>query len=416
MPEDSIERITESVQYAIRGAVAAYTRIQISRIERVTSRLNFTLEAANLGLWEIDLLSNSFWQSEMTAKFYGRMNDVTRMNLDSIFGLIDPEDQPRDGARGGIKSSEKDFFNREFQVIWPDETVHWLSEHGRIYRDAQGRPIRIAAIVSEITEQKRIEKEREHLIALSQMDLKASRLEREMRETFISALTHDLRTPLTSAKMVVQMLFKASAKPESQEHMKQSILKSLERTEKMIQNLLDTNRLRAGQSLPIRVQKCDLSSTLLETIQELTITYGERFTLSADTSILGDWDCDELRRVIENLVLNAIKYGTLNTPITIKLSQFEGITEIRVHNVGPAISPEDIPTLFEPFHRLKRATESGRKGWGIGLTLVRGIVEAHQGNVWVESSFKDGTTFIVELPTRLPTRLKDSEIKDEQSA
>lgn len=366
-----------------------------ARLNQITSRLNFTLEAAKIGLWEIDLLSNSYWQSEMTATFYGKMNDVPRLNLESVLGL-----------------SERDFFKREIQVVWPDETLHWISESGRIYRDIQGRPIRILATVSEITEQKRMEKEREHLFALSQMDLKASRLEREMRETFISALTHDLRTPLTSAKMVAQMLFKASADSVSQEQMKRSILKSLERTEKMIQNLLDSNKLRAGQSLPIHVQKCDLSLTLQETIQELSITYGRRFTLSPDKSIFGDWDCDELRRVIENLAINAVKYGTPNTPITIQLSQSEEVTEIRVHNEGPAISPEDIPTLFESFHRLKRAKESGRKGWGIGLALVRGIVEAHQGNIWVESSSRDGTTFIVELPTRSEI----SEIKDQQSA
>jgi signal transduction histidine kinase len=103
--------------------------------------------------------------------------------------------------------------------------------------------------------------------------------------------------------------------------------------------------------------------------------------------------------VIENLAENAVKYGYPDTPVKIEIVQNETLTRISVHNEGRKIEKEKRDYLFELFQRGEASETKSKWGWGVGLTLVRGITEAHGGKVRVESTEEKGTTFIVELPS-----------------
>ena len=114
-----------------------------------------------------------------------------------------------------------------------------------------------------------------------------------------------------------------------------------------------------------------------------------------------------LQRVVQNLATNAVKYGSAETPITITLKEFEHDAQIAVHNEGNGLTQEEQAHVFDKFHRTKSAVASGRNGWGIGLTLVKGIAEAHGGSVIVESELGKGVTFIVKLPREVKTSALD---------
>jgi signal transduction histidine kinase len=105
-----------------------------------------------------------------------------------------------------------------------------------------------------------------------------------------------------------------------------------------------------------------------------------------------------LRRVIENLISNAAKYGSPTGPITLTLEKRASEIDISVHNVGNPLPREELLQLFDPFHRSSTADASPHVGWGLGLTLVRGVAEAHGGRVHVESTPEAGTTFTLSLP------------------
>jgi signal transduction histidine kinase len=110
------------------------------------------------------------------------------------------------------------------------------------------------------------------------------------------------------------------------------------------------------------------------------------------------WSPDELRRSLWNLVTNALKYGAPATTVTIAIRRVDDSAVISVHNEGEPIPAEEQPLLFEPFGRARRA-EAGRvRGWGLGLTLVRGCVEAHGGRLELSSTAEGGTTFAMWLP------------------
>lgn len=223
--------------------------------------------------------------------------------------------------------------------------------------------------------------------------------ERELREQFVATLTHDLRTPLTAAKMGAQFILRRPDNVEKNQQLAVKIIRSIDRMDQMIRDLLDASRIRAGESLALTMNPCDLREVALMTLRELGAAYGDRFMLETDRdSINGYWNEDGLRRVIENLASNAVKYGFPQQLITVSLKQTDETAQIIVHNFGPPIAPEEQQSLFEPFQRSHTAQSGSKKGWGLGLTLVKGVVEAHGGYVNVSSGEGEGTRFIVTLP------------------
>ncbi|MBC7428010.1 MAG: sensor histidine kinase [Bacteriovorax sp.] len=102
-------------------------------------------------------------------------------------------------------------------------------------------------------------------------------------------------------------------------------------------------------------------------------------------------------RIVENLCNNAVKFGKEHSPVTLFLDMVENMVSIKVHNFGKVITPENLEKLFEPYQRPDEKSTSHKPGWGLGLTLVKGLAEAHHGRVEVESSELDGTSFTVYL-------------------
>lgn len=222
--------------------------------------------------------------------------------------------------------------------------------------------------------------------------------ERDLRELFVLSLTHDLRTPLAGAKIASQLMQRKAGDPGEVQKLAARLMGSLDRCETMIRDLLDASRLRAGETLPVRVEPCELRSVAADTLDDLATVHGNRFRLRSPESIEGYWSCFELSRMLENLCVNAIKYGAADQPVIVTVEREDDRVRIQVHNEGPAIDPEAQARLFAPFHRHSSAEHGDKPGWGLGLTLVKGIAEAHGGEVGVQSAPGQGTTFQVLLP------------------
>lgn len=222
--------------------------------------------------------------------------------------------------------------------------------------------------------------------------------EREFRERFVSTMTHDLRNPLSAIKTCAEMILRYPEKTENALKLLERIVDSTDRMDGMILDLLDTSRVQAGQELPLHISPCDLALVVEKTVEEMVLLHGDRFVLTSMKTLRGRWDCPALQRVLENLIDNAVKYGSQKAPITIELKKGEKSLLLSVHNEGKEIPLEEQENLFKPYRRAESAEKSGYPGWGIGLSLVRGIAEAHGGKVGVESLKNKGTTFTVKLP------------------
>ena len=223
------------------------------------------------------------------------------------------------------------------------------------------------------------------------------KLERSIRDSFVSALSHDLRTPLTAAKASSELILRQPDRVERVLQLAAAAAGALKRMDQMIQDLLDANRIRAGERMALRIESVDLVQLVREMIDELSTIHGDRFEIDSDRpSLKGHWSPKDLRRALENLVGNAVKYGRRDSPIRIRIRETaEGGVTLSVHNQGTPI-PADLQARL--FDRYTRGAESGsQSGWGLGLTIVLGIVKAHGGTIHVSSDAEE-TVFALHLP------------------
>ncbi|MFB2773442.1 hybrid sensor histidine kinase/response regulator [Pelatocladus sp. BLCC-F211] len=232
------------------------------------------------------------------------------------------------------------------------------------------------------------------------------------QEDFVSRLTHDLRTPLVAADRMLN-LFEQERFCKISPDMKQAItamIRSNQNLLDMVNTLLEVHRLEAGKKT-MQFESCDVCEIAAEVVQELNPLADEKeILLKVDVSQLDQQsqnDCIvlgdrlELRRVISNLVGNAIKFtdtGSINVRIstTPPSSMDKGQINIEVEDTGYGISADDLPTLFERF----RQGKNKRAGSGLGLHLSRRIVEFHGGTIEAASKLGKGSVFTVHLPRK----------------
>lgn len=234
--------------------------------------------------------------------------------------------------------------------------------------------------------------------AVQESTAEFSRVQEDFRRNFFLTLTHDLRGPLTAAKASAEVIVKYPKRIDIHSKFAHRVVENVERVDRMITDILDASRLQLGERLQIEIGECDLYEMATDLIDDLETVHGERFVLQAKPPISGHWSCDGIRRSLENLLSNAVKYGYKNTPILVGISRSGDHVTLSVHNEGEPLPAEDMADLFQPFRRTKTAEKGGKSGWGLGLSLVRGVSEAHGGAVSVESAPGKGTTFKLVLP------------------
>lgn len=217
-----------------------------------------------------------------------------------------------------------------------------------------------------------------------------------LHERFITALTHDLRNPLSNAQMAAQSIEHLSD-PARIKELAGQIVANLKRMDGMIHNLLDSVRFEGGERLQLRLAEFDMQELAKEVCGQFTFTHGPRFQLLARSANVC-WDREAVKRAMENLIGNALKYGAPDTPVRIKIDPVDGRVMLTVHNEGEPIPQEQIESLFQVFRRAGAAKEGNREGWGIGLPYARSVAESHGGSITVDSEARRGTTFMIDMP------------------
>ncbi|MBC7397083.1 MAG: PAS domain-containing protein [Bdellovibrionales bacterium] len=378
---------------AMKEAVSEFVNIVTEREQELADRLARASDAGKIALWEWDARTGETWRSEYHHEFYGFKNKSLTWTFSDLFACIHPDDlrmvkQEVEKVRAGKVKS----YHAEYRVIWPDGSEHWLLGKGQVRLGADKSLKYVAGTVSEITERKEAD---------AALERSVHRLEEEkqLREQFVNTLSHDLRNPLAAAKAAAQLIARHPEQSARITDLAMRVANAVNRADKMIQDLLDANRIRAGKQMVLDYSNCDLVGIARSVLDELISIHGDRFELKAETDIFGYWSADDLKRVFENLFTNAIKYGDPRSEITLEIEKRTKSVCISVHNWGNPIPHSEIPRLFDPFSRSASAEKNLRKGsWGLGLTLVRGVVEAHRGTIEVKSSANGGTSFIISLP------------------
>lgn len=217
----------------------------------------------------------------------------------------------------------------------------------------------------------------------------------EVQEKLISVIAHDLRNPISVARSYVEI---GELGLSTSDKVFGSLKRSLERALKLISELLDTTQLEAGRGMTFRFEQKDMVKELGVATNEAQEVYDNpiRFTTELETAHVV---CDHMSilRVIENLISNGIKYGSVESPITLSLKKNTDEILISVHNEGSYIEPEQQNSMFEFLSRHTGGRDQRKEGWGLGLYLVRLVAKAHKGKAWIESDRDTGTTFCISI-------------------
>lgn len=218
-----------------------------------------------------------------------------------------------------------------------------------------------------------------------------------VREEFLSIAAHEIRTPVTSIHLAVQGLRDRDQTTERTRKLLGIVEREDRRLAQLVDDLLDLGRIRSGH-LQIELAPVDLVQLVREVVDRLapqSARSGSEVSVVADARVVGNWDRSRLDQVVMNLLSNAIKFGR-GKPIRVEVRSQDRRAILRVSDQGMGIAADVQRRIFEPFERAVRERTFG--GLGLGLYIVRTIVEALGGTVQVQSAIGAGATFTVELP------------------
>jgi len=314
--------------------------------------------------------------------------------------LMDEEDRRR-CERTYLEAVEaRRSWSDQYRIRKPDGKIAWIHDETTFLTDADGEPLFLLGVLYDVTERKRAEeglreselRERDAAERLRALD--------DMKNTFLAAVSHELRSPLTSILGISLTLERtAGVAPEDRHDLVVRLSANAQKLDRLLKDLLDLDRLNRGIVEPQR-RTCDVGSLARGTLAALE-TVSERHVVVLTEDVELAVDAAKVERIVENLLTNAVRHTPRDGTIWLRV---EGRAEgalIVVEDDGPGVAEELRTTLFEPF-RQGPAAPSHSPGTGIGLSLVARFAELHGGRAWVEDRPGGGASFRVFLPRAAP--------------
>jgi two-component system sensor histidine kinase/response regulator len=376
-----------------------------SSLEESEERLAAAARGANLGLWEVEPLSgevliNPIFESQLGYPPLGlREADGKwarlRGGLDGWIELLHPDDRQRVAALiQRYLAGESATYRAEHRVRGPDGSYKWiLSVGSAIVRDVHGKPQRVNGTHIDISETKALQMD---------LQLRYEELQRlqSLRDGLVHMIVHDLRSPLTSVMGYLDLLRTDQDLTENDRALfVVDAAAGAAQMAEMITSLLDVNRLEAGE-MPVDRQSVDLCEIAAEAARLLGgLTIGRTVVQAAPEGPIAV-SCDPalIRRVIGNLLGNAIKFTPQSGSITVIVSRSAFAARVEVEDTGPGIPANFIARVFDKFSQAEEGRARNRYSTGLGLAFSKLAVEAHGGTIGVMSELGQGSRFWFELP------------------
>ncbi len=403
--------VSSAVQAAVRGRLRQYqARQQFQAIRQAEERLLFSMEAGNLGTWEVDLHTQEMVCSARYKQNFGR-NPNEPLTYSQSYEVIHPEDRERIRDAVARALSDRTDYVAEYRNVWPDTSEHWVSVRGRAEYAPDGSPVRIAGVSLDVTDQKHMELHRQSVLDAE----RAARSEAErvgrMKDEFLATLSHELRTPLNAILGWSHLLQTAPMDPAEIKDGLTTIERNARVQTQLIDDLLDMSRIISGK-IRIDFQSIDPVAVLtaaVATVRPAATAKGVKIetAFARDIgSITGD--PGRLQQVVWNLLSNAIKFTPRNGIVRVSVRRLAASLEIAVADSGQGIDPAFLPYVFERFRQADAKTTREHGGLGLGLAIVKHLVELHGGDIAVESGGRNaGSTFTILLPTASSPTLQE---------
>jgi PAS domain S-box-containing protein len=294
--------------------------------------------------------------------------------------------------------------NLEYRVSAPDGRMLWIRDMVHVVRGTQG-PRQLRGLMIDITERKRAEQalrrsERKYSEAFRREREAAQRLRAldDMKNTFLEAVSHDLRTPLTSILGSALTLEQTGLDlpQDDARDLVSRIAANARKLERLLSDLLDLDRLQRGIVTPQR-RPTDLAELVHRSVEGTENPAGREILVDVE-SVTASVDAAKVERILENLLSNALRHTPDGTRIWIRGQGQDGGVMLVVEDEGPGISADLREAVFEPFRQAPGSSSEHSPGVGVGLSLVRRFAELHGGRAWLEGREGGGSSFHVFLP------------------
>lgn len=370
-------------------------RKRTEEIRIIEKRYKDIIDVTGNQAWEYDFNTNKIWVSgsvvspELGKEFTVNLEDYLNLQTASIV----EEDRTRVNNEISYALSEKIAFNTEYRVK-TSEGIRWYQVTSSVSKDEKGNPEKMLGISIDITEIKKMQEQLERQnIVLKELD--------DMKNRFISTISHELRTPITSFKGYLEIIDdKVDELPDDVQKYFEVLDRNTDRLITLTDDLLDQQRIQTGR-LQISTEIVDITKILIDAINEIKVLTDQK-DIRIETEIQTDIpiitaDPVRIQQILVNLLHNAYKFSPDNTKIKTSIKKEQDKIHIVVSDNGIGLTEDQISLLFKPFPGIEHGMNI--VGTGLGLSICRGLIELHGGKIWAESEgLEKGSSFHFILP------------------
>jgi PAS domain S-box-containing protein len=345
---------------------------------------------ARLGNWDWDIENNTFHLSEEASRIFALEPGEEGEPYEILSRLVHPDD--REFVQKSIVQAlfEGKPYDYEYRILRPDGSEGVVHVRGEVTFDENEKPIQASGTIQDVTEHRTLEQK---VVEYQELN--------EMKSNLLSTVSHELRTPLAIIKGYSTLLLDYEDKLEQDEKHEyvESIDKATSRLVDLVNHILDMSRLDSGL-LQLERTSASIARLIREAAAEARLRApGHTIELNLATGLPRvRIDTKRIRQVLDNILDNAIKYSEEGTEIVISAERQDKEMLVSISDQGIGIPAEDLDKVFDRMYRAEHRTGQERGGVGLGLAICRGLVEAHGGNIWIESEEGKGTTVFFKLP------------------
>lgn len=410
-----VERLQSShagLEYQVEQRTSELS-LALERLRTNETKLNEAQYIAQVGSWELDLASGELTWSDEIFRLFEIDQTKFAANYEAFLNAIHPDDRETVNAAYTDSLQTREPYEITHRLLMPDGRIKYVQEHCQTEFNATGKPLRSAGTVQDVTERKLAEEHilklnaeleqrvEQRTVALLQAKEEAERAN-EAKSEFLSRMSHELRTPLNAIIGFGQLLESdpAHTLTEIQSDNVQEIVHASNHLLELVNEVLDLARIESGR-LEMTIDAVAIAPLIKECVAQLQpLAAMSRISVTLELGAAGQVQADRLRlqQVLLNLLSNAIKYNRVGGSIQVCCEPVgEGRLRVSVRDTGRGIAAAALARLFKPFERMESAYD-GIEGSGIGLALVKKLVEGMHGVIGVESIEGTGSTFWFELP------------------
>ncbi len=373
------------------------------RFRQIAENIDAVLWIRNFGSGKLEFFSSG------SERLWGIPAEKLMTGSAQWFEYIHPDDRATAGAMMQEQIAKANL-DLEYRIVTPEGRMRWVRDRAFAIKDRNGLPRRIVGFSVDTTERKQAEEIKAALLAREQEARVQAEAANRTKDEFLAIVSHELRSPLNAMLGWARVLRSEGVDQKTHDHAIQVIEQSAEMQSRLIEDLLDSARIASGK-LRIESRPVNLLPTVRSAI-DTVFQEAERKGISIETDLDADTgqvmgDAGRLQQIVWNLLANAVKFTPAGGKVFVALKHEPSWATIAVRDTGIGIKADDLPNIFDRFQQIDSSNTRRAGGLGLGLALVKNLVELHHGTITAASDGERlGSLFTVRLPLLSETSLK----------